>query len=79
MSTPEEIAFRLVDARHVVGDEGGPEFIAHGLEDDIEKAISDAIAAEREACAKIAEGYEELSGRVVVGHDIAQAIRARKG
>jgi hypothetical protein len=45
------------------------------LMDGVIGAVLDAVAAEREACAKVAESYEPICDRCPSG--VANAIRAR--
>ena len=62
MMTPTERAARIVD---------------ECLIRDIGKAIRDAVAAEREACAKVADANTFHGLGADVGMGIAAAIRAR--
>jgi hypothetical protein len=74
--TPEEYAARVMGETKYAGvrypDDG------NGMRDAVARAVREAVAAERERCAKVAESFGE-SGNIrtdYVAEDIAERIRA---
>ena len=82
MTTPRKLA---ENAAIYFEEEGDEEFIVN-MEKDIAQAITEAIEAEREECAKVAEGYRiretgPSKSRAIIhnicAEEVATAIRAR--
>jgi hypothetical protein len=74
--TPEGIAYKFI--QRVSSGKWNPGTLEHEMSADISAAIAAAVAAEREACAKVAEGYNgNFKGAMMASSEIAAAIRAR--